>query len=125
MRPGLRNTDSLLLVGEPYWIDAPPEEAYAALTDGQRDMFTSLAGTEQRIAAAELELVELVLTDHDSWDRYAAAQWLTVSDWLRANPAGPDVDELRQWHERSRREYLTYTRRFLGWGVFVLRLPSV
>ena len=124
MRPGLRNTDSLLLVGEPYWIDDPPDEAYAALTDGQRDMFTSLAGTEQRIASAGLELVEMVLADHDSWDRYAAAQWLTVSDWLRANPTSPDAAELRQWHERSRREYLTYARRFLGWGVFVLRLPA-
>jgi hypothetical protein len=68
--------------------------------------------------------VELVLTDQDSWDRYTAAQWLTVSDWLRANPASPDADELRRWHERSRREYLTYTRQFLGWGVFVCRLTA-
>ncbi len=45
MRPGLRDRDSLLLVGEPYWIDAPPDEAYAAIADGDRDMFTTLAGT--------------------------------------------------------------------------------
>jgi len=125
MRPGLQSTESLLLVGEPYWIDEPPDEAYAALTDGQRDMFTTLAGTEQRIAAAGLELVEMVLADHGSWDRYAAAQWLTVSDWLRTHPASPEAAEIRQLHERSRRDYLTYTRRFLGWGVFMLRLPSV
>ena len=31
MRPGLRDQDSLLLAGEPYWIDEPPPEAYARL----------------------------------------------------------------------------------------------
>lgn len=124
MRPGLQSTESLLLVGEPYWIDEPPDEAYAALTDGDRDLFTTLAGTEQRIAAAGLELIEMVLADHSSWDRYAAAQWLTVSDWLRAHPASSEAAEIRQLHACARREYLAYTRRFLGWGVFVLRPSS-
>ena len=123
MRPGLRGAESLLLVGEPYWIDPPPDQAYAALTDGEREMFTSLVGTEQRIASAGLELVELVLANQDSWDRYAAAQWLTVSDWLRTHSASPEAADIRQLHVRYRREYLAYTRRFLGWGVFVLRLP--
>jgi len=123
MRPGLRDRESLLLVGEPYWIDTPPDEAYAAMTNGDRDLFTTLAGTEERIAAAGFELVEMVLADHHGWDRYVAAQWMTVSDWLRAHPDSAEADEIRQMHARSRQEYLTSTRRFLGWGVFVLRLP--
>ena len=45
MRPGLRDTDSLLLVGEPYWIDEPPEDAYAAIVDGDREVYSTLAGT--------------------------------------------------------------------------------
>jgi SAM-dependent methyltransferase len=121
MRPGLRNQDSLLLVGEPYWIDEPPGEAYAAITDGDRELFTTLAGTLDRIDSAGLELVEMVAADHYGWDRYAARQWMTVSDWLRANADSPEATEIRRLHERSRREYLTYTRRYLGWGVFVLR----
>ena len=72
MRPGLRDRDSLLLVGEPYWIDEPLEQAYAAIVDGDRALFTSLAGTLERIEAAGLELVELVAADHHGWDRYAA-----------------------------------------------------
>jgi SAM-dependent methyltransferase len=123
MRPGLRDRDSLLLVGEPYWIDAPTDEAYAAIVDGDRDLFTTLAGTHERIEAAGLELVEMVLADHHGWDRYVAAQWMTVSNWLRTQADSPDVAEIRQLHERYRREYLSYTRRFLGWGVFVLRQP--
>jgi hypothetical protein len=42
----------LLLVGEPYWIDEPPGEAYAAITDGDRELFTTLAGTLDRIDSA-------------------------------------------------------------------------
>jgi hypothetical protein len=121
MQPGLRDRDSLLLVGEPYWIDEPPEPAYAAIVDGDRELFTTLAGTLDRFEATGLELVELVAADHHGWDRYTARQWLTVSYWLRANPEAPDAAEIRQLHERYRREYLTYTRRYFGWGVFVLR----
>jgi hypothetical protein len=63
----------------------------------------------------------MVAADHYGWDRYAARQWMTVSDWLRANADSPEATEIRGQHERSRREYLTYTRRYLGWAVFVLR----
>ncbi len=121
MQPGLHDRDSLLLVGEPYWIDEPPDEAYAAVTDGDRELFTSLAGTLDRIESAGLELVEMVAADHHGWDRYVARQWMTVSDWLRANANSSEATEIRQLHERYRREYLSYTRRYFGWGVFVLR----
>jgi hypothetical protein len=121
MRPGLRDRDSLLLVGEPYWIDEPPDEAYTWIVDGDRELFTTLAGTLDRIEAAGLELVEMVAADHHGWDRYVARQWMAVSDWLRANAGAPEAAEIRRLHERSRREYLTYTRRYFGWGVFVLR----
>jgi hypothetical protein len=29
------------------------------------------------------------------WDRYAASQWLTVSDYLAAHPDDPEAAELR------------------------------
>jgi hypothetical protein len=121
IKHGLRDAQSLLLVGEPYWIDEPPAEAYQQISGGDRGLFSSLAGIEERIAAEGLELVEMVLADHDSWDRYVAAQWLTVSNWLRANAAHPDAVEIQRLHEQYRREYLMYTRRYLGWGVFVTR----
>ena len=123
MRPGLRDRDSLLLVGEPYWIDEPPDEAYAWIVDGDRELFSTLAGTLDRIESAGLELVELVAADHHGWDRYVARQWMAVSDWLRENADSPEAADIRKQHERSRREYLTYTRRYFGWGVFVLRQP--
>jgi SAM-dependent methyltransferase len=120
LRPALRDQRSLMLIGEPYWIDPPPDAAYACI-GGDRELFTSLEGTLERFEAAGLELVEMVLADHHGWDRYEAKKWIALSDWLRANPRDPDADDFRQIHERSRRDYLTCLRRYFGWGVFVLR----
>jgi hypothetical protein len=119
MRPAVR-PDGLLLVGEPYWIDEPPAEVYAALGIPQ-DGFTSLAGTLDRFTGAATELVEMVLADGDSWDRYAAAQWWTIERWLAAHPDDPEAPGMREFLDGSRRSHMAYGRRFLGWGVFVLR----
>ncbi|HEY5833778.1 SAM-dependent methyltransferase [Streptomyces sp.] len=116
MRPG-----GLMLVGEPYWTEPAPEEAYEAI-GAEPEEFTSLVGTLDRFEAAGMELVEMVLADGDSWDRYAAEQWLTVSDWLRAAPENhPDAADMREFLAHGRRTHLAYTRRYVGWGVFVLR----
>ncbi|MFB9533312.1 SAM-dependent methyltransferase [Nonomuraea roseola] len=115
MRPMLR-PDGLALVGEPYWISDPPASAMKEL-----EGFTSLAGTDDRFEAAGFELVEMVLANPDSWDRYMASQWLTLSDWLLANPDDADAPALRDFLRQSRRSHLEYGRQHLGWGVFVLR----
>jgi hypothetical protein len=108
-----------LLVGEPYWIDEPPDAAAPALHVG--DEFTDLAGNLSRFEDAGLELVEMVLANADAWDRYAASQWLNVSKWLDEHPDDPDAGEVRTIRDDSRRSYLQYGRRYFGWGVFVLR----
>jgi SAM-dependent methyltransferase len=119
LRPAIRR-DGRLLIGEPYWIEPPPVEAVEALGFGP-DEFVSLEGTLDRLEAAHLELVEMVLADGDSWDRYEAAQWGTIAAWLEANPADPDHDAMRALLDDGRRTYLRWGRRFLGWGVFVTR----
>lgn len=119
MKPALK-PEGVLLVGEPYWIEPPPEAAYAAMSVAPDD-FTSLAGTLERFEAAGFELVEMVNATLEGWDRYEAPQWQAVDDFLRANPADPEAAELSKWIAQNRRTYLTYGRRYLGWGVFVLR----
>ena len=108
-----------LLAGEPYWIDEPPAEVRSAVE--AEHTFADLAGTLDRFEAAGVDLVEMVLSDGASWDRYAAHQWLTVADWLRAHPDDPDAAEIRAIRDQSRRDYLAHERRCVGWGVFVLR----
>ncbi len=121
MKPALVN-DGLLLVGEPYWIEEPPKEALTSL-GVEPDTFTSLVGTMERFADAGCELIEMVLAHGDSWDRYVAGQWRTLSGWLRDHLEDPDAPEVRKFLEQARRSHLAYQRRYLGWGVFVLR-PS-
>lgn len=115
LKPG-----GLLLVGEPYVIGTPPDAAFTAMGLGKED-FVSLAGTLDRIESTGLELVEMVLANHDSWDRYVAAQWQTVDDWLRAHPDDLEAPTLRHWNAQAKRSYLQYQRDYLGWGVFVVR----
>lgn len=119
MKPSLK-PGGLILVGEPFWIQPPPEEAYKAEGVGKND-YVSLEGTFDRFEASGMNLVEMVLANHDGWDRYEAPQWMAVDDFLRANPDDPDASELRKWIENNRRAYLQYGRRYFGWGIFVLR----
>lgn len=119
MLPALR-PDGVLLVGEPYWTEPLPAAALEAIGVGPEE-FTSLAVTADRLAAAGVELVEMVLADGDSWDRYAAGQWWTLSRWLREHPQAPQYGQVRDFLVRTRRVHLEHQRRYLGWGVFVGR----
>jgi Methyltransferase domain len=118
MRPMLRD-HGLMLIGEPYWREEPPAAALSSHVAA--DEFTSLLATMERFEAARMQLVEMVLADGDSWDRYVASQWWTVSEWLRANADHADAPAMRDYLVESRRSHLAYDRRCLGWGVFVLR----
>ncbi len=120
MRPAVRD-GGLVIVGEPYLIEEPPAEAMEAWGFG-RDDYASLAGTAERIDAAGFDLLEMVLADGDSWDRYEASQWRTIADWLVANPDDPEHEAMRRFLDDNRRTYLRWGRRYLGWGVFVTRL---
>lgn len=117
---GAVKPDGLILVGEPFWNMIPSDATLSAM-DMNRDDFSTLAGTLDRIESVDLEVVEMVLADTDSWDRYIAAQWMTVDDWLRGHPNDPDAPALRAWIAQSKRSYLEFGRAYLGWGVFVLR----
>jgi SAM-dependent methyltransferase len=108
-----------LLVGECLWAEPPPSHVKEKNEEGEG--FADLAGTLQRFEAAGVELVEMLLASPDDWDRYAASQWLNVSDWLAANPDDAEAPEVRHELDVSRRDYLADERRCLGWGVFVLR----
>ncbi len=120
LRPAIRG-GGRILIGEPYWIDPPPEDALTA-HGFTPDEFTSLEGTLDRLEGAGLELVEMVLASPDDWDRYEARQWRTIAAWLAANPDDPDHAAMVEFLDEHRRWYLRWGRRYLGWGVFVTRV---
>jgi SAM-dependent methyltransferase len=119
LRPAIA-PGGLLLIGEPYWREPPPAETRRALA-GDEEAFDDLAGLLERFESAGTELVEMVLADGHSWDRYVAAQWWTLREWLDAHPDDALREDVERYLDHSRRRHLTYRRRYLGWGVFVLR----
>jgi len=114
-------TGGILLIGEPYWLQLPPTEdvAKGCLANSISDflMLPALLASFNHIG---YDVVEMVLADQDSWDRYEAAKWLTMRRWLEANPGDEFAKDVRAKLISEPARYVTYTREYLGWGVFAL-----
>ncbi|TCJ14934.1 class I SAM-dependent methyltransferase [Parasulfuritortus cantonensis] len=111
----------IILVGEPYWRQLPPTEAVAkgCLANALSD-FLMLPELLASFGQLGYDVVEMVLADQDGWDRYEAAKWLTMRYWLEANPDDELAQEVRAQLSSEPVRYATYTRDYLGWGVFAL-----
>lgn len=111
----------IILIGEPFWRQLPPTEEVAkgchanAISD-----FLLLPKFLASFRNLGYDVVEMVLADQDSWDRYEAAKWLTMRRWLEANPEDELAEEVRAQLTSEPERYATYTREYLGWGVFTL-----
>ena len=116
LRPG-----GVILIGEPYWRQLPPTEdvAQGCLAGAISDflMLPELLASFRRLG---YDVVEMVLADQDSWDRYEAAKWLTMRRWLEANPEDELAREVRARLSLEPERYAAYTREYVGWGVFAL-----
>lgn len=115
-------TGGLLLVGEPFWRMEPPDQATVEGCHlSSRDDCHDLPGLVALFGALGWDLVEMVLADEDSWDRYVAAQWFTVRAWLDANPDDELAGAFRAELDSAPLRYVRYQRPYLGWGVFALK----
>jgi SAM-dependent methyltransferase len=111
----------IILIGEPYWRQLPAMEdvARGCLAGSISDfhLLPELLASFRRLG---YDVVEMVLADQDSWDRYEAAKWLTMRRWLEANPDDEFAKEVRALLTSEPERYAAYTREYLGWGVFAL-----
>jgi SAM-dependent methyltransferase len=116
LRPG-----GIMLIGEPFWRQLPPTEdiARGCLASAISD-FRLLPDLLASFGQFGYDVVEMVLADQDGWDRYEAAQWLTMRRWLDANPADDFAREVRAKLTSEPERYARCTREYLGWGVFAL-----
>jgi SAM-dependent methyltransferase len=114
-------TGGIILIGEPYWRQLPPTEdaARGCLANSISD-FLLLPELLASFGRLGCDVVEMVLADQDSWDRYEAAKWLTMRRWLEANPDDESAPEVRSLLASEPVRYAAYTRNYLGWGVFAL-----
>ena len=82
LRPG-----GLTLIGEPYWRQEPADqETVEACHAGSRDDFRLLPELIDQFGHLGYDVVEMLLADQGSWDRYRAAQWLNLRRWLDQTP---------------------------------------
>lgn len=111
----------LMLIGEPYWRQRPPTEdiARGCLANARSD-YLELPELIASFGTLGYDVVEMVLADQNGWDRYEAAKWLTMRRWLDANPADALATDVRAMLTSEPKRYATYTREYLGWGVFAL-----
>ncbi|WP_299535838.1 cyclopropane-fatty-acyl-phospholipid synthase family protein [uncultured Streptomyces sp.] len=116
LRPG-----GLMLVGEPFWRQTPPDEETAkachATSVADFLLLPELIGQFQHLG---YDVVEMMLADQDSWDRYAAAQWLSMHRWLDRNPDDELAPVVREELTSEPARYARCGREYLGWGVFAL-----
>jgi SAM-dependent methyltransferase len=101
-------------VGEPFWRRLPFPEDYEL----RGEPFTTLEGTVDVVESGDLQVVTVIASSDDDWDRYETLHWRAVEEWLAENAADPDAAEVRAMHERSKRTYLHYGRDLLGWAIF-------
>ena len=111
----------IILVGEPFWRQMPPTEAVArGCQAGTVADFMPLPELLASFGTLGYDVVEMVLADQDGWDRYEAAKWLTMRRWLEANSGDEFAKVVRAELTAEPVRYATYTREYLGWGVFAL-----
>jgi len=114
-------TGGIILIGEPYWRQLPPTEdvAKGCLAHSISD-FLTLPKLLASFGHLGYDVVEMVLADQDSWDKYEAAKWLTMRRWLEANPEDEFAKVVRANLSSEPVRYAAYTREYMGWGVFTL-----
>lgn len=110
-----------MLIGEPYWHREPPDQAtIEGCCATSKDEFLPLPELIEQFGELGCDVVEMVLANQDSWDRYVAAQWLNIRRWLDDNPDDELADEMRTELTTAPARHTRYQREYLGWGVFAL-----
>lgn len=116
LRPG-----GLMLIGEPYWRQAPPtQDVVESCHAGSKADFRMLPELIGHFGDLGYDVVEMMLADQDSWDRYQAAQWFNLRCWLDQNPDDELASEVRAELATGPARYVQHIREYLGWGVFAL-----
>lgn len=110
--------------GEPYWKVDPPPASYCEAEDLQPETFTSLAGLDVALREEGFDLIYLVVSSGQDWDRYETLQALATDCWARSHPDHSDREEVQQLCRASVGRYLRWGREVLGFAQLLLRAPG-
>ena len=113
--------NGIILIGEPYWRRKPQSDAaIKGCGAGSLSDFLMLPELVAGFGDLGYDVVEMVLADLEGWDRYEAAKWLTMRRWLEDNPDDAFAPKVRSQLSSEPTRYASYTREYVGWGVFAL-----
>ncbi|WP_058235394.1 SAM-dependent methyltransferase [Devriesea agamarum] len=116
LKPG-----GILLIGEPYWRNGhPTPEVIDGCGLSHAGTFFPLPELLALFNTEGYDVVDMVCSTEESWDRYQAPQWLAMRRWADANPEHELHDEVRRLLRTEPQQYATYIRAHLGWGLFAL-----
>jgi SAM-dependent methyltransferase len=111
----------MMLIGEPYWRRTPPDQATVEACHAKdSENFRSLPELLEQFGALGCDVVEMVLADQDSWDRYEAPKWLNLRRFLDEHPDDELAEELRAELRTAALDHVCYQREYRGWGVFAI-----
>ncbi len=110
-----------VIVGEPFWLQEPPEDYLAACGIAKQD-FGSHASNAEQGTRRGLDLVYTIVSSKDDWDRYEGLQWFATADYARSHPDDPDVAETVARVSQARAAFLRWGRDTLGWAIYLFRV---
>lgn len=119
---GFTRPGGAVVVGEPYWLEAPPPE-YLAAEDLKQEQFHDLGGCLDVARAQGLELVWMARSTGVEWDRYEMLQAAALDAFAIENPDDPDLAALRRERRRYDESYVRWGHRCLGWALWAFRVP--
>jgi cyclopropane fatty-acyl-phospholipid synthase-like methyltransferase len=117
---GALKSSGVLAIGDVFLRAPLPEGAAEREGFAQGDLRT----LEESAAVLEghgLAIDGLIAASEEDWDRYASASWRAARAWAAANPEDPDRVDILSMTDGFRRRHLRFTRRYLGWAMFVAR----
>ena len=111
----------VILIGQPFWNEAPPDDQTAReCGQGSVDAYPELPDLLTHFSDIGYNVVEMVCADAGGSDRYTAAQWWNIRQWLqRRPPAQTDPELVAQLRDELRSgsvRYARFRRRYLGWA---------
>ncbi len=118
-RPG-----GCLMVGEGYWKREPAPE-YLSMLQSSPDTFRTHEGNLNLAQTLSLEIVRSHEASDAEWSRYEDAYATNIRGFVETCPEDPDAEEMKHRIERWRHAYLKWGRHTLGFGLYLLRTPSL
>jgi len=120
----LAHPGSPIVFGEPYWKLDPPDEYMVADEGLSASVFTTLEGLREHALGKGLELVWMMESSMEDWDRYEMLQATAVDRFARAYPDHPDLPEILARRKKSDEIYFRWGRDHCGFATWVFRTPS-